>query len=709
MFFERPLQYKLKIWFTHNTIMKKLLLTLSAFAAVSSMASNASDSLHYSVIDIDAVSVTSFKQIEKTNVAASSSIVNSVQLKNFEMPNIKDLSAVLPNFFMPDYGSKQSSPIFIRGIGSKLYSSPVGLYIDGVPHFEKSAFDFDLADVSGIELLRGPQGTLYGRNTAGGIINITTPSPMDVQYTSLKLSYANQNDIQAMVSSYNKLGDKFGLSLMANYRHHDGYFENVYTGENADKLSSFLGRVALVYKPNNRWQMRLNTSYDYTDQNGYPYGLYNDETGKVEDVSYDFQSLYLREILTAGFNAKYTGEKYSFNSQSSYQRIDDNQKIDQDFSTEASVYVHQKSTQNLLSQEFTFKSNTSSRYQHITGLFAFWQGNDKLVHAHYLKYDYSTPKYYDSPTMGVALYHQSSFEVTSKLTALVGLRYDYEYAEQDYQAYKQTISDPSDKALTGSFNSYLHFDQLTPKFTLKYEFSPRSMFYGSVTKGYKAGGFNTTFLTDDERAYDPEHNWNYEIGTKQSFWDGKLTTNLTLFYIDWQDQQVSKQVDGLGYIMQNAARSQSKGVEFSFVARPTQNISISANYGFTDAKFTDYVKDSSTDYSGNYLALVPRHTASLQASYTFYDLKPNLSRLMFSAGATGAGKIYWDDANEYAQDFYTLLNFKASAEIKERFTVELWGKNITNTDYVSYMFTYINQYAQSGKPTSVGCSLIYKF
>lgn len=672
------------------------------------MAMDLPDSL-YSDIIIDTVAITSFKQIEKSNVAASTSVVGSMQLRSFEMPNIKDLSAVLPNFFMPDYGSKQSSPIFIRGIGSKLYSSPVGLYIDGVPHFEKSAFDFDLADVSSIELLRGPQGTLYGRNTAGGIINITTPSPMDQQYTAMKLSYANANDIQAMVSTYNKLGDKFGFSVMANYRHHDGYFENVYTGENADKLDSFLGRVALVYRPNDQWQLRLNGSYDYTDQNGYPYGLYNEETHEVEDISYDFQSLYLRKILTTGFNAKYTNDQISFNMQSSYQRIDDDQRIDQDFSAVSSVYVNQVSTQDLFSQEFTLKSNNDSRYQHITGLFAFWQGNDKYVHAHYLKYDYGTPKYYDSPTMGVALYHQSSFEITRGFTAILGLRYDYEYAKQDYVAYKQSLSDASEKTETASFESDLHFDQFTPKFTLKYEFNPHSMVYGSITKGYKAGGFNTTFETDDERSYDPEYNWNYEVGTKQGFFDGKLTADMSLFYIDWKDQQVSKQVDGLGYIMRNAAHSTSKGVEFSLAARPTRNLRIMANYGYTDAKFEDYVKDSSTDYSGNYLALVPRHTASLQATYTFYNLTPALNRFMISGGATGAGEIYWDDANEYKQDFYTLLNFKLSAELKQRYTVEFWGKNICNTEYISYMFTYVNQYAQSGKPLSIGCSLIYKF
>ncbi len=688
--------------------MKKLFTTLLLLLPTSMMASNQPDLLHSDIV-IDTISVTNFKQIEKSNVAASTSVVNSLQLRNFEIPNIKDLSAVLPNFFMPDYGSKQSSPIFIRGIGSKLYSSPVGLYIDGVPHFEKSAFDFDLVDISSIELLRGPQGTLYGRNTAGGIINITTPSPMDVQYTMLKLSYANNNDIQATISTYNKFGDKFGLSLMANYRHHDGYFENICTGENADKLNSAIARVALVYKPNNKWQLRLNGSYDYTDQNGYPYGLYNEQTNQVEDVNYDFQSLYLRKILTTGFNAKYTNDKVSFNSQSSYQRIDDDQRIDQDFSAESSVYVNQVSTQNLFSQEFTLKSNRDSRYQHITGLFAFWQGTDKCVHAHYLKYDYSTPKYYDTPTMGVALYHQSSFEVAKGLTAMLGLRYDYEYAEQDYVAYKQTLSDPSDRGETASFESDLHFDQLTPKFTLKYEFNPHSMIYASVTKGYKAGGFNTTFSTDDERIYDPEYNWNYEVGTKQGFFNGNLTTDISLFYIDWKNQQVTKQVDGLGYIMRNAAHSTSKGVEFSLMARLTRNIRIMANYGYTDAKFEDYHKDSSTDYSGNYLALVPRHTSSLQATYTLYDLTPSLSRLTISGGATGAGEIYWDDANEYKQDFYTLLNFKVSAELNHKCTVELWGKNITNTEYVSYMFTYVNQYAQRGKPLSIGCSLIYKF
>ncbi|MFI3315595.1 MAG: TonB-dependent receptor, partial [Rikenellaceae bacterium] len=453
----------------------------------------------------------------------------------------------------------------------------------------------------------------------------------------------------------------------------------------------------------------LNGTYDYTDQNGYPYGLYDAETKEVAGVDYDYPSSYYREIVTVGFNANYVGEKISFNSQSSFQSINDDQKIDQDFSPTSLWYVHQTSEQRLFSQELTIKSTTDSKYQHITGLFAFSQENSKYVNPSYLQSDMELHQHSDTPTMGIALYHQSSYQISDSFTALAGIRLDSEFAGQDYKAYMNALSSTDNKVETSSFENFQNFSQLTPKFTLKYEYNPNSMFYGSITRGYKAGGFNTIFETEADYSYDPEYNWNYEIGTKQSFLDGKLTADLALFYIDWRDQQVGITISGVGNVMRNAARSLSRGAEFSLTARPIQNVNITASYGFTDAKYLEY-ENNGIDYSDNYLILVPRHTASLQASYTFYDLAPSLKRLMFSAGITGAGKIYWDDANKYSQNFYTVMNAKISAQIKNNFTLELWAKNLYNTDYVTYMFTMsTNQFAQRGKPTSLGCSLIYKF
>lgn len=447
---------------------------------------------------------------------------------------------MLPNFYMPDYGSKQGSPIYIRGVGSRRGVPSVGLYIDGVPHFENSAFDVDMSDISTVEVLRGPQGTLYGRNTIGGIINVYTRSPLDYRNTRFKVGYGSRNDVLLMASSYARLNDRLGFSVTGNYHRNDGVFTNLYTGKKADKADDVSLRTGVVWKPTDKWTARLSTAYDYTDQGGFPYGAYDVKTEKLSSVNYDSVSSYRRNLLTSGLNFRYEGEKFSFNSQTAYQYIDGKLGVDQDFTPESLYFADTRLKQNMYSQEFTFKSNNESRYRWIAGLFAFYQKVDNRVEVSFLAQGYSTPKYYDIPTTGIAFYHQSTYDIYAGLSASVGVRYDYEHASDHYAAYKHPFG--GERKETQRVDSKLHFSQLTPKFSLQYIFPASSMAYASVSKGYKAGGFNVTFTQDDEFTFKPEYNWNYEIGAKAALFDSRLTAEAAIFYVDWRDQQYDQRI-----------------------------------------------------------------------------------------------------------------------------------------------------------------------
>ena len=149
---------------------------------------------------------------------------------------------------MMDYGSKLQSPVFIRGIGSRLGSPSVGLYVDNVPYFEKTTFGFDFFDIDRIEVLRGPQGTLYGRNTMGGIINVFSKSPLYFEETNMNLSAGTHGYYNVNLNHYNKISDKIGFSLSGNYMAHDGYFTNEFDGAPADDQYSFSLRGRLVWK-----------------------------------------------------------------------------------------------------------------------------------------------------------------------------------------------------------------------------------------------------------------------------------------------------------------------------------------------------------------------------------------------------------------------------------------------------------------------------
>ena len=175
------------------------ILLLAAFTPV--ISPNETDSTIAHKVDLDEVTVTEFKQNKHNLTPSSISAVDSRFLHRQEVTSLKELTAIMPNFYMPDYGSKQNAPVYIRGIGAKAKGPTVGFYVDGVPHFENSAFDIDMSDIAEVNVFRGPQGTLYGRNAIGGIISVHTRSPLEYQGTRLKVGYGNRNDVSAQFAN----------------------------------------------------------------------------------------------------------------------------------------------------------------------------------------------------------------------------------------------------------------------------------------------------------------------------------------------------------------------------------------------------------------------------------------------------------------------------------------------------------------------------
>lgn len=687
---------------------KVLFLALCPICTFAGELDEVSDTTVAKQFDVDEVTVVGFKQDALGREAQSVTSLSSAYIRQAEMTSIKDLGYTVPNFYIPEYGTRQNSPVFVRGVGAKTNGPTVGFYIDGVPHMERSAFDDDLFDITALEVLRGPQGTLYGRNCIGGIINAYTRSPFEFQGTRVKIGYGRYNDMVVNAYHYNKVNDKLGFAINGSYHHNDGYFRNAFDDSKIDKFNEGFLRGRVFFKPTERWTITADVSYRNSDQGGYPYATYDAETGKTGEINYNRYSSYFRQLTTAGLNARYEGDKFSFNSQTAYQYIDDHMAIDQDFMPKDLYWVNQSVRQNIFSEELTLKSTTDSRYQWMMGAFLFSDSYNKSLYTTYIAQDYCTPKFYDSPTTGLSVYHQSSLQIVGGLKAQVGLRFDYEHAKEDYTAYRTaawvtTLGNPVD-----IYNSKLNFTQFTPKFTLEYLTADNQFVYASVTRGYKTGGFNSTFQQDDERTFDPEYNWNYEVGAKTSWLNHALQAELTLFYVDWRHQQITQTIPGVGNITRNAGHSDSKGVELAMTVRPILPLTFRLSYGYTYARFLDYKRSETVDYTGMMLPLVPRHTLSLRGSYTVLPQNSTISKLVFSAGLSGMGKIYWNEDNAVNQPFYALLDAKVSATMG-LVTWEVWGKNLTNTDYLTYYFKSSAGYGQQGRPVSFGTSLVFNF
>lgn len=718
---------------------------------------------------------------------AAVTLLSQQDMQANQVTSLKSLTALVPNIFIPDYGSKLTSAIYIRGIGSRINTPSVGLYVDNVPYIDKSAFDFDFSDIERIDVLRGPQGTLYGRNTMGGLIKVHTKSPFTYQGTDLRLSAGSQNNYNASVTHYHRVSNQFAFSTGGFYEYGGGFFKNSFLNKKVDRSQAAGGRFRGIYLPTANLKLDLNISYEYSDEGGYPYfytGAVDPQkerhSGDIGKIVNNEPGSYYRNLLNAGLNLEYQGHNYILSSVTGFQFLKDRMFIDQDFLSDRTYTLEQKQNQKTITEEITFKSkSTDRRWDWVTGAFGFyqWLGTnapvtfkedgigmiqsmmDKAmanspVKMKLLDETMPIPGIFDTPTLGAALFHQSTFNdlLVEGLSATVGLRLDYEKVKIDYNSsaamkYQMSMGGrpmgkPDVQAVEIIGKADNDYVQLLPKFSLKYDFDKHNNVYASVSRGYRSGGYNIQMFSDllsgqlmqrpgtgeeltpeqveQTITYKPEYSWNYEVGSHLTLWEGRLWADLAAYYMDTRDQQVAQFAEsGLGRTTVNAGKSRSYGAEAALRASLTDALSLNASYGYTYATFTDYViKQKEADgslqekenYNGNYVPFVPKHTLSIGAQYIFH-IPPRhwLDRVQVNANYNGAGRIYWTEQNNTSQSFYGTLNGRVSLE-KGNGTIALWVRNALDKDYAAFYFESMgNGFMQKGRPVHFGIDVRCRF
>lgn len=236
--------------------MKKIILNVLALLAIGATQTVRGEEVPQDttkVVDIEEVVViaTPKENSRLRQQALSATSLSQADMRNNAVQSVKNLSALVPNLFIPDYGSKLTTSVYVRGIGSRINTPAVGLYVDNIPFIDKSAFDFNYSDIERIDVMRGPQGTLYGRNTMGGLIRVFTKSPFTYQGTDLTLSAATYNNYKASVSHYHRISQQFAFSANFFYEHKGGFFKNAaLNNERVDKDDEFGGRLRAILLPN---------------------------------------------------------------------------------------------------------------------------------------------------------------------------------------------------------------------------------------------------------------------------------------------------------------------------------------------------------------------------------------------------------------------------------------------------------------------------
>lgn len=689
--------------------------------------------------------------------AFSATTMGRAELENRHVNSIKELTALAPNFYQPDYGSRMTSSIYVRGFGSRIDQPVVGMNIDERPVMNKNSYDFDLFDIDRVQIVRGAQGALYGRNNSGGAINVYTLSPLHFQGKRLTLEYGNENHLRLKASHYAAPSKNFGWSSSVFFSHSDGFFMNRERGEKCDGGDNLAVRLRGQWLPSDGWSIDNTFTAGYTDEGGWAYRQYS--AGVLAPVAYNDPCSYRRFTAADGLVVKRFFDGFTLSSTTGYQYMRDRMRIDNDFTPHEYFSMGQYQDEHSVTQEFVARSRENGAFSWQTGVFGFYKHNRMSAPVRFKQYGIdnlilkNANEYYyhmlgpdrelsfrdDNftidddfviPAYGAAAYLQLGYRLGAfELSA--GLRLDYERSTMDYDSrsvvhYKTYKSSNDYTALPVEFVGDNSTDalELLPSLSLSYGREWGTV-YASARKGFKAGGFNTQLFSDilqsrmtgaligkeqavdaSSTVYRPETNWTYELGTHLSpLSSGALKLSAALFYIDCRNQQLTVFPKGMstGRMMSNAGESFSCGVEAS-VAYRVGDFTLNAAYGYTHAEFRKYVSGDS-DYSGKVLPYAPRETMSANVEYRLPVSKEFANFLVLNVGWTGVGRIYWNEENTLSQAFYGLLSASLTWE-KGIFGASLWGKNLLDEQYNTFYFRSIgNDFFAQGKPLQFGISL----
>lgn len=670
--------------------------------------------LQNQLVQLEAVTVTAEKkEAILQNLPIAITAISSRRIEEFRLWNTKELTAIVPNLYAGNSGD-QRNVTSIRGITTTSYDPAVVTYIDGVNQFNLDTYIPQLSDIERIEVLRGPQGTLYGRNAMGGVINIITKQPTNTTKGFAELNIGNYGlqrysaGVRTPVVK-NKLF--FGAAVVFNKR--NGYYKNQFNNSSFDRQTGFAGNYYIKYLPATKWTVTLNLKH----QNNRNQGAFPLVNGVEETFEKPFQlnqnavGKMIDNTLNASLSIQHTGSSVDFTSQTAWQSNHRyyNAPIDGDFSPLDAVtiindYGNEWNKVKALTQEFKFNSpaGKTSLLNWTAGAYFFHQYNPVKQATHFGKdaallgvpdIDFSTINTTKARSTGVAIYGQMNYNLTNKLNLFAGLRYDYENKNLkvlgEYQKDGQNaIVTRSDTAATANFSA------LSPKLGIKYELTDNSNVYASYSRGYRTGGL-TQLSSDPSQpplyAYKPEYINNIEIGAKNTFFANRLYLTLTAFFTKVSNAQVPTLVlPETITVTKNTGKLTSKGLELELLSKPVKGLEAGYSLGYVDAKYQSLKTSSNgqiVNLDGRKQIFTPDLTSMFTLQYSYLINSRQQIKLIARGEWFYLGKRYFDLANSIQQSSHHLLNTRVGISQKH-IEIFFWSRNLTNKKYIEYAYDF---------------------
>ncbi|MEM7797415.1 MAG: TonB-dependent receptor, partial [Cyanobacteria bacterium P01_C01_bin.118] len=631
------------------------------------------------------------------------------QIEDADITSLDSIADRTPNFSFFPSGANRSAPFYtIRGVSNfnAFVRDGVGFFIDDVPYDFFGFLDQDLVDVERIEVLRGPQNTLYGRSSTGGVVNVISRKPTNEYEFKAAASYASFENLETALSVSGPIvEDELLFRLSGSYGTQDGYVENTFLDDDIDGGTAVTGRGQLLWTPSDEWDVSLNAFF--SDYREGAEALVPVRPGDPFEAELDFNGFTDTLTNAQSLRVAYNTPDIRVTSITAHRFSKQDGALDQD-GTLADILVNAPIfSSRVFSQELRVQSpEQSDRLEWIAGGYfetsTFKNDRDfisgtalPVAQQGTLRSDGEV----DSRTL--AAFGQVSYEVIDDLTLTAGLRYENTEASTDYT--QSFISPDGTLELPLLQLSDIETDdsELLPRFVVDYRFSPNLLAYGSITRGYRPPGGNFEPSDAAEAVFDAETSWNYEIGLKSSWLDDKLTVNLAGFYNDTNNFQFPSIQNGVVTLGNGDIRT--IGAELELTARPISGLELSAGLGLLDAEFQSGL-DVSTGQSveGNRTPLTPDMTYNLAAQYR------SESGFFGRLELLGFGKMFFDNTNIIEQDAFALVNARLGYEF-DNYGIYLFANNLFDEEYLTQAFDFGGTIAVAGAPQTFGVQVRAEF
>ena len=688
---------------------------------------------------LDEMTVTAQKREQAlSDVGVSVTAFSGDSLRELNMTNSVDISAQTPNFTIGTPVGEGNNPSFVlRGVGLNDFNdnneSNIAVYVDEVYRSAMAGLTFQMFDLDRVEVLRGPQGTLYGRNATGGLVHFVTRKPTEDldAYADLTLGSNSQVKFEGAIGggSETVMGR---LSVATNQA--DGYVSNR-AGADPNEADNMALRGQLLFKPTEQWSVLLNAhwsdadpraaayQHEGTDVGGLDFFGYSDTDGDVWAGDYDRTGPLEIENTGASISIDWQGDAFGIAWITGYENVEkfhqeDTDMSDLDFGGGSLVRPDFAAETDQLTSELRFHGG-NDKLNWVAGLYYFdseVDGTGTRLDLGGLD-DVNFDVAYLQDTTSYAVFGQFDYAFNEQWQVVAGLRYtdeekDYTYinTETNFGAFVYEFS----PATVGSLASQSD-DVVSGKLGLNYRPTEDWLVFASVSTAFKSGGFNAGFLDPSldfsNMPFDKEELTSFELGFKWANASDTIRLNTTAFYYDYEDLQALS-FEGVSSFISNASDAEIYGAEFELIASPVENFEMILGLGILDASADGISLADGSVLQNRNLVLAP----DLQMNgLARYSVPMGARALVFQVDATYSDEVYFDIVNQPVarQSSYSVWNAQVSYQINHNFEVSGWVRNLTDEEYKVYTFDFSDFFGFNqqfyGPPRWYGVSLSYQY